>query len=211
MKSQMWRALAGVFVSGVLLTGGAAFGAQAKPADAKAIFAGGCFWCMEASFEFLKKKTGGISDVVSGYTGGTKENPTYKEVSAGGTGHREAIQVTYDPSKITYERLLEAFWSNIDPEDSEGQFCDKGEQYTSAIFYVDDSQKKAAEKSLKEYAKKMKVKAKVATAILPAKTFYPAEDYHQDFSMKSQDRYESYKSGCGRDARLKEVWGTSAH
>lgn len=173
-----------------------------------AIFAGGCFWCMQASFDFLKKQ-GGVSSNRAGYTGGTKANPTYKEVSAGGTGHREAIEVIFDPKKVSYERLLEAFWSNVDPLDSEGQFCDKGEQYTSAIFYFNEKQKLAAEKSLKDFAQKMKIKGKVATVILPAKPFYVAEDYHQNYFEKESDQYQSYKKGCRRDERLKEVWGKS--
>jgi peptide-methionine (S)-S-oxide reductase len=186
--------------------------AQTKPTYGMqtAIFAGGCFWCMEASFEYLKKQ-GGVRDVVSGYTGGDKPNPTYSEVSAGGTGHREAIRVLFDPKKVSYERLLEAFWSNIDPEDSEGQFCDKGEQYLSAIFYDGPAQKAAAEKSLKDFAKKMNIKGKVATAILPAKPFYPAEEYHQDFYLKQSERYQSYKKGCGRDERLKQIGNTTNH
>jgi peptide-methionine (S)-S-oxide reductase len=171
-----------------------------------AVFAGGCFWCMQASFDFLKKDGGVISNK-AGYTGGRTTNPTYKQVSAGDTGHREAIEVVFDSGKISYERLLEVFWSNIDPLDATGQFCDKGDQYKSAIYYLSPAQKTAAEKSLKDYAAKMKLKGKIATEILPAKKFYVAEDYHQNFDQKNPERYKAYKEGCGRDGRLKEVWG----
>lgn len=181
---------------------------QALAAQEKAIFAGGCFWCMQASFDFLKKQGGVISNV-SGYTGGAKETATYKQVSAGGTGHREAVEVVFDPAKVSYERLLEAFWSNVDPLDKDGQFCDKGEHYTSAIYYSTPAQKIAAEKSLKDFAVKMKIKGKVATLILPAKPFYLAEDYHQDYHLKNPDRYKQYEEGCGRKSRLKEVWGSA--
>ncbi len=184
------------------------FGASAPvyATQKTAIFAGGCFWCMQASFDFLKKR-GEVEKVVVGYTGGTKVNPTYKEIATGKTGHREAIEVTYDPKKISYERLLEFFWSNVDPVDATGQFCDKGEQYTSAIFYSSPEEKKAAEKSMGEYAKKMKIRGAVATAIIAAKPFYAAEEYHQDFYLKNPERYEEYVKGCRRYDRLEEVWG----
>ncbi len=166
-----------------------------------AIFAGGCFWCMQPPFDALIKK--GVIKTTVGYTGGLKENPTYEETSSGGTGHREAIEVVFDSKKITYQELVKIFWENIDPFDRDGQFCDKGEQYTSAIFYTNEAQKKAAETS--------KPKGIVATLILPAKKFYPAEGYHQSYYTKNPIRYKFYRFNCGRDKRLKEIWGHSSH
>jgi len=173
---------------------------------ATAIFAGGCFWCEETAFEGLP----GVFSVVSGYTGGQKKNPTYEEVSAGSTGHAESVEVTYDPSLITYEKLLEVFWHNVDPTQSNGQFCDHGTQYRSAIFYKDEAQRKAAEESKRRVEEMPRFKGKVVTQIVAASTFYPAEEYHQDFYKKSPVRYQSYRQGCGRDARLKELWGDAA-
>jgi peptide-methionine (S)-S-oxide reductase len=165
----------------------------------KATFAGGCFWCMEPPFEKLP----GVISVVSGYTGGRKPNPTYDDVSNGTTGHRESVEITYDPAKVTYGQLLDVFWHNIDPVDPFGQFCDKGEQYTAAIFVHDDAQRRLAELSLQNAKKRF---GKVATVILPASRFYRAEEYHQDYYKKNPIRYHIYRSGCGRDARLKELW-----
>ena len=167
------------------------------------LLAGGCFWCMEPAFE----KLAGVIDVKSGYTGGHKANPTYAEVSKGGTGHVEAVQVTYDPAKVPLAKLLEIFWDNIDPFDGEGQFCDKGEQYKSAIFYADENQKKSAEESLEAARKAAIEKGRFQTAILPAKAFYPAEQEHQDYYKKNPVRYKFYRGKCGRDNRLKKVWG----
>lgn len=172
-----------------------------KVAAETAIFAGGCFWCMQPPYDALKSK--GVLKTTAGYTGGTKDNPTYEEVSAGTTGHREVIQIDYDAKKISYKELLKIFWVNIDPFDGAGQFCDKGEQYTSAIYYMNESQKADAEAS--------KPKGKIATVILPAKKFFPAESYHQDYYLKNPLRYSFYRYNCGRDKRLKEVWGKSAH
>lgn len=166
-----------------------------------AIFAGGCFWCMQPPFDALKGK--GVNSVVVGYSGGTKENPTYEQTSAGGTGHRESIEVNYDPKKISYSQLIKIFWENIDPFDQYGQFCDKGEQYTSAVFYNNEQEKMEFEKT--------KPKGKVATLLLPAKKFYPAEEYHQSYYTKNPIRYKFYRYNCGRDKRLKEVWGHSPH
>ncbi|MDD4976495.1 MAG: peptide-methionine (S)-S-oxide reductase MsrA [Bacteriovorax sp.] len=166
-----------------------------------AIFAGGCFWCMQAPFDSLKGK--GVNSVIVGYTGGTKENPSYKDTSAGGTGHREAIEVNYDPRKISYSQLLKIFWENIDPYDQSGQFCDKGEPYTSAVFYNNEQEKLQFEKT--------KPKGKVATLLLPAKKFYPAEEYHQSYYIKNPIRYKFYRFNCGRDKRLKEIWGHGPH
>lgn len=173
-----------------------------------AIFAGGCFWCMQPPYDKLKDQ--GVISTRVGYTGGAKENPTYKETSAGGTGHREAIEVTFDPKKIGYKKLLEVFWVNIDPLDAAGQFCDKGEQYTSAIFFVSEEQKKAAEESLTTAKRDLKEKGDIATPILPAKTFWPAEDYHQSYYLKNPIRYKYYRNGCGRDKRLEKLWGAKA-
>ncbi len=169
---------------------------------AVAIFAGGCFWCEETAFEGVP----GVTSVVSGYTGGTKKNPTYGEVSSGGTGHAESVKVTYDPAKISYAKLLDIFWHNVDPVSANGQFCDRGNQYRSAIFYLDEEQRKEAEASKKT----LKLSGTIATEITKATEFYPAEEYHQDFYKKNPARYYSYRSVCGRDRRLKELWGDSA-
>jgi peptide-methionine (S)-S-oxide reductase len=170
----------------------------------EALFAGGCFWCEETAFEGVP----GVSAVISGYTGGFKKNPTYEEVSSGSTGHAESVRVVYDPSKISYARLLEIFWHSVDPLSAGGQFCDRGTQYRSAIFYLDDAQKKAAEESKKQI--EAQLKQPVATEVVKAGEFYPAEEYHQDFFKKNPTRYYSYRLGCGRDRRLKELWGSQA-
>lgn len=167
-------------------------------AESKAIFAGGCFWCMESEFEELD----GVSSVVSGYIGGTVENPTYQQVSAGTTGHVEAVEISYDPAKVSYEKLLGIFWDNIDPTDAEGQFCDKGSQYLAGIFVTDDTQKALAEASKTKAEKRY---GEVATFIRPAEHFWPAEDYHQGYHEKNALRYKLYRNGCGRDARLDEL------
>ena len=176
----------------------------AGTATAKATFAGGCFWCMVEPFQTLP----GVVSVTAGYTGGTKVNPTYEEVSSGSTGHAESIQIVFDPSKISYERLLDRYWKNVDPLQANGQFCDHGRQYRSAIFFHDEAQKRLAEGS------KSKVeglfKAKVATEIVPAGVFYRAEEYHQDFYKKDPVQYRRYRQGCGRDRRLQELWGAAA-
>jgi peptide-methionine (S)-S-oxide reductase len=166
----------------------------------KATFAGGCFWCMEP--EFANEE--GVSKVVSGYTGGTVPNPTYEQVSTGRTGHVEAIEVTYDPAKVSYAKLLDIFWRNIDPLDPYGQFCDKGSQYRAGIFTHDEEQRRLAEAS-KEKVKET-LGRDIATVIAPAQIFYPAEDYHQEFYIKSRERYKRYRAGCGRDERLQEIW-----
>jgi peptide-methionine (S)-S-oxide reductase len=178
---------------------------QSTPTDgstATAIFAGGCFWCMEKPFDELP----GVIETTSGYTGGTVENPTYQQVSAGGTGHVEAVQVTYDPSQVNYDQLLDVFWKNIDPVDHRGQFCDKGSQYRSAIFYQNDDQEAAAQQS-KQALAIAQFEQDIATEILPASTFYPAEDYHQNYYQTHPARYKIYRFACGRDQRLAEIWG----
>jgi len=173
------------------------------PNRAVAVFAGGCFWCMEPPFD----KLDGVTATTSGYTGGVKPNPTYEQVSAGSTGHLEAVRVEYDPARITYERLLEVFWRNIDPLDAHGQFCDKGEQYLSAVFVADDQQRAAAEASKVALERSGKLPGPIVTRILPAAPFYPAEEYHQDYYRKNPLKYSYYRWGCGRDARLERLWG----
>jgi peptide methionine sulfoxide reductase msrA/msrB len=167
-----------------------------------ATFAGGCFWCTEADFE----KVPGVAKVVSGYTGGEKENPTYEEVSSGKTGHVEAIQVFYDPSKVTYENLLKYFWRHIDPTDPGGQFVDRGGQYRSVIFYQDEEQRQLAEKSKEELNRSGKFNKPIATEVLKFTRFYNAEEYHQDYYKKNPIRYKYYRSGSGRDQFVEQVW-----
>jgi len=169
----------------------------------KAIFAGGCFWCMEEAFD----KVEGVVSVTSGYTGGRKPNPAYEEVSAGGTGHAEAVEILYDPAKVSYAKLLEAFWRNIDPTTPDRQFCDGGNQYRSAIFYQNETQKRLAEESKQAVEKSKPFKDSIVTQIVPASAFYVAEDYHQDFYKKNPIRYKFYKYNCGRAQRLQELWG----
>ena len=168
-----------------------------------ATFAGGCFWCTEASFESID----GVIDVVSGYSGGDKENPTYEEVSTGLSGFKEAIQITYNPQKVSFNDLLEIYWRSIDPTDEEGQFNDKGDQYKTAIYYVDGEQKDIAEKSKIKLAESGRYKKEIVTKILPFKNFYQAEEYHQDYSSKNPLRYGLYKEGSGRSSYLDDVWG----
>lgn len=178
--------------------------AIAETKTATAAFAGGCFWCMEPPFEKLP----GVSAVVSGYAGGQQKDPTYEEVSNGGTGHAESVQITYDPSKVTYDKLLEVYWHNVDPTQANGQFCDHGNQYRTVIFYANEEQKRLAEESKKKI--EAQLKQTVVTQIVPAKEFYRAEEYHQDFYKKNTFRYNTYRLGCGRDHRLKELWGDAA-
>jgi peptide-methionine (S)-S-oxide reductase len=172
----------------------------------KATFAGGCFWCMEHPFDALP----GVLSVTSGYTGGQKKDPTYQEVSAGGTGHAEAVQIVYEPSKITYGKLLDVFWHNIDPTTKDRQFCDSGHQYRSAIFYNSEEQHRAALQSKEALEKVKPFREPIVTEIVPAGVFYPAEEYHQHYYKKNPIRYWYYRNGCGRDQRLKELWGSAA-
>lgn len=171
-----------------------------------ATFAGGCFWCMEGPFDRID----GVISTVSGYTGGDLKDPTYKQVSAGGTGHAEAVQVTFDPEKVSYPELLEVFWRNIDPTVKDRQFCDRGSQYRSAIFYHSDQQREQAERSRQEIAVAALGDREIHTEIVGASTFYPAEDYHQDYYIKNPIRYKYYRYRCGRDQRLEEIWGEAA-
>jgi peptide methionine sulfoxide reductase msrA/msrB len=171
----------------------------------KATFAGGCFWCMQPPFRKLE----GVTDVVVGYSGGTKENPTYEEVSTGTTGYLESVQLTYDPAKISYDKLLDTFWHQIDPTDSGGQFVDKGTQYHTAIFYHDEEQKQQAEASKKALDSSRKFNKPVVTEIRPFKNFYAAEQYHQDYAKKNPGQYGMYRMFSGRDQFLKKTWGES--
>jgi peptide-methionine (S)-S-oxide reductase len=191
------RLVTAIAICLALLTGAA----SAQTQTATAIFAGGCFWCMEPPFD----KTEGVISTTSGYTGGAKVNPTYEEVSSGTTGHFESVKVEYDPAKVSYEKLLAVYWPNVDPFDASGQFCDKGGQYRSAIFYGNDKEKELAEASKKQM--EAKLGKPIVTLIQPASTFYPAEDYHQDYYKKNPLHYKFYRYGCGRDARLEAVWG----
>lgn len=172
----------------------------------KATFAGGCFWCMEHPFDELP----GVVSVTSGYTGGHKKNPTYQEVSAGGTGHAESVQVVYDPSRISYQKLLDRYWHNIDPTVKDRQFCDVGNQYRSAIFYLDEEQRRLALQSKQALEQNKPFAGPIQTEIVAAGVFYPAEEYHQHYYKKNPLRYRYYRLSCGRDARLKELWGDKA-
>ncbi len=172
----------------------------------KATFAGGCFWCMVPPFENLD----GVVSVTSGYTGGHEKDPTYEEVSSGTTGHTESVEIVYDPSRTSYARLLDVFWHNIDPTVKDRQFCDVGNQYRSAIFYHSEEQKRLAEESKKAIEESRKLHGPVQTQIVPAQPFYKAEEYHQDYYKKNPIRYKFYRWNCGRDQRLKEIWGDEA-
>ena len=183
---------------------GASAGRDTQPQLARAAFAGGCFWCMEPPYDVLP----GVASTTSGYIGGRTKNPTYEEVSAGGSGHIEAVEIAYDPSKIGYDKLLDVFWRNVDPLDAGGQFCDRGDQYRTAIFYRNDEEKRLAEASKQKV--EAQLKKTVATEILPATDYYAAEGYHQDYYKKNPVRYKFYRWNCGRDQRLKELWGAEA-
>jgi peptide methionine sulfoxide reductase msrA/msrB len=173
---------------------------------AHATFAAGCFWCVEPPFD----KVPGVVSTTSGYAGGWVKNPTYEQVSEGSTGHAESVQVAFDPARVSYEQLVEIFWRNVDPTDAGGQFCDRGSQYRSVIFYESEAQKQAALASKRALEASGRLKKPIVTEIVPLKAFYPAEDYHQDFCRKSPLRYNSYRAACGRDRRLKELWGEEA-
>lgn len=185
-----------------LILSAPSFALVAKDPYQKAVFAGGCFWCMQPPFD----KQDGVILTIVGYTGGMIENPTYEQVSEGGTGHYEAIEVTYDPAKVFYEQLLDIFWKNIDPLNAGGQFCDVGKQYRAAVFYLDEFQKTIAEQS--KTALEEKKQRTFVTDILPGGVFYPAEEYHQKYYLKNPVRYGYYRKQCSRDRRLEEVWGS---
>ena len=170
-----------------------------------AVFAGGCFWCMEGPFESLD----GVSSVLSGYTGGRVERVTYQQLGHGGTGHYEAVYVVYDPARVTYAALLETFFHNIDPTQGDGQFCDRGEQYRSAIFVANDTEREAARAAIERVRRELS--RDVVTEVLDVAPFWVAEDYHQDFYRTHPNHYQRYRRGCGRDARLEQLWGSSGH
>lgn len=173
------------------------------PGTAVATFAGGCFWCMEPPYD----KLDGVLATISGYIGGSVDNPSYEQVSAGGTGHAEAVAVYYDPAKVSYGKLLDVFWRNVDPTTPDRQFCDRGNQYRTAIFYHDDKQQTLAEASRQALDETKPFAAPIVTEITAAATFYPAEEYHQDYYVKNPLRYKFYRFNCGRDKRLEELWG----
>lgn len=178
---------------------------QDEPALEKATFAGGCFWCMEPPFD----KLDGVLSTTSGYTAGQLDNPSYEQVSSGGTGHTEAVQVVYDPAKVSYQELLDVFWVNVDPTDKAGQFCDRGSQYRPGIYYHDEEQKKLAEASKHEIGLSGRLPKPVVVEVEAATTFYRAEEYHQDYYKRHAFRYKLYRRGCGRDRVLKRLWGTT--
>jgi peptide methionine sulfoxide reductase msrA/msrB len=192
----------------LVLPSGAPLRAAPKPSGplAHATFAGGCFWCVEAALEEVP----GVASATSGYTGGHVKNPTYEQVSAGGTGHAEAVRVAYDPRRVSYEQLVEFYWRNVDPTDDGGQFCDRGDQYRTAIFYESEAQRSAAEASKQALDASGGLKKPVVTEIVKLEAFYPAEEYHQGFCRKSPGRYAGYKAACGRERRLRELWGAEA-
>jgi peptide-methionine (S)-S-oxide reductase len=198
MKIAVISLCAVLFLS--LFVPGAAGAAPSQPL-ARAAFAGGCFWCMVHPFDQLP----GVVKVTSGYAGGHQQHPTYEEVSGGGTGHAESVEVVYDPSKVTYEKLLDTYWHNVDPFTANAQFCDHGSQYRSAIFYATPEQKRLAEES--KAALQQRFKEPIVTQIVPLTQFWPAEDYHQDYYKKNPVRYKFYRYSCGRDRRLEQVWG----
>lgn len=175
----------------------------AQAGDGVAIFASGCFWCTESDFE----KVEGVTSAESGYIGGRVDNPSYEQVSSGGTGHVEAVRVHFDPQRVSYDELLAVYWRNVDPYTANAQFCDKGPQYRSAIFALDDAQRASAERTRDALAKQYPDRPTIVTEILPATHFWPAETYHQDYYKKNPLRYRYYRWGCGRDQRLEELWG----
>jgi peptide-methionine (S)-S-oxide reductase len=200
-QSIMTRLFALFFFAAATVSG--AHGQAPAEGQAIATFAAGCFWCVESDFD----KVEGVVSTTSGYTGGKVPNPTYNQVSAGGTGHTEAVQIVYDPSKVTYAKLLDVFWRNVDPLAKNRQFCDVGDQYRSAIFFHNDEQRQLAEASKKKVAERLE--APIQTEIAAAGPFYKAEEYHQDYYKKNPVRYNYYRWNCGRDQRLQQLWGKS--
>ena len=205
MKTRiLFSALAAIVLSLTLWNRGDSTAAAAPvvaSGQSTATFAGGCFWCMEHPFD----KLDGVISTTSGYSGGHVDNPTYKQVSSGGSGHAEVVQVVYDPSKVSYSELLDVFWHNIDPTVRNRQFCDVGDQYRSAIFFHDEEQERLARET--KAAVEQSKGFQVVTEIVPAERFYPAEEYHQDYYLKNPVRYKFYRNGCGRDKRLEQIWG----
>jgi peptide-methionine (S)-S-oxide reductase len=205
MKPHRVAALVGAMGLATVLATGLVQNAAAQTATAKATFAGGCFWCVEADFD----KVPGVLSTVSGYTGGTVANPTYEQVSRKQTGHAEAVEITYDPAKVSYARLLEVYWRSIDPTVKDRQFCDIGSPYRTAIYTHGAAQAQAAAASRDALEKSKPFKAPIVTEIVAAGPFYPAEAYHQDYYTKNPLRYKYYRTSCGRDARLQQLWGSS--
>ncbi len=210
VRARPWNTIVLATMIGWSLAAGLPRSARAAaPADsprATADFAGGCFWCMESPFEALS----GVISVTSGFSGGPEKNPTYAQVSAGKTGHMESIEVVYDPKKITYKKLLDVYWHNIDPTQGDGQFCDHGTQYRSAIFYRDENQRRLAAESKDAIEKSKRLKSPIVTRMIAFRAFYPAEEYHQDYYKKNPDHYHEYRTACGRDERLRAIWGKDA-
>jgi peptide-methionine (S)-S-oxide reductase len=197
----MKRAMFVLTVTALILMGGiVSLGAQER---AEAYFAGGCFWCMEPPYDDVD----GVIETISGYTGGNVEDPSYREVVRGGTGHTEAVKIVYDPSKVSYEDLLYIFWRNIDPLDAGGQFCDRGNSYRTGIFYANPEQRRLAQQSKRELDRSDKFSKKIVTEIEELDEFYRAEEYHQNYYEKNPSRYSFYRASCGRDARLRQLWG----
>lgn len=199
------RVMLGLVVAGGLAVMPLAAHSVTAASSAKAYFAGGCFWCMEEAFE----KVDGVTAVVSGYMGGSVADPSYEQVSSGRTGHAESVEVSYDPAKVSYQKLLDAFWRNVDPLTPNAQFCDHGTQYRSAIFYGSDEEKRLAEESKQAIEQSKRFAQPIVTQLAGATTFYPAEEYHQDFYKKNPVRYKFYKFNCGRAQRLESLWGAS--
>ena len=204
-RSRMLRAVLALLAVAVVTSGVAIprASAQSVPPRETAIFAGGCFWCEEAVFDAVP----GVLSVTSGYTGGSKDNPTYEEVETGATGHTESVEVVFDPEKVSYERLLDLFWRNVDPLTPDAQFCDHGSQYRSAIFYSSETQKRLADASKAALEASHRFNRPIVTEITAASKFWPAEEYHQHYHVKNPLRYRYYRFGCGRDRRLEELWG----
>ena len=208
-KGSMMTMLLSFVAAATVVAGNDSMKKTTEPATGKfekATFAGGCFWCMEAPFD----KLSGVVSVTSGYTGGNMKNPTYKQVSAGGTGHAEAVQIVYDPTRIGYTKLLDVFWHNTDPTVVDRQFCDVGSQYRTGIFYHSEEQRLLALKSKEALENSKPFKGPIVTEVTEAGEFYPAEEYHQHYYKKNPIRYRYYRNGCGRDQRLKELWGDAA-
>jgi len=208
-KGSMMTMLLSFVAAATVVAGNDSMKKTTEPATGKfekATFAGGCFWCMEAPFDKLP----GVVSVTSGYTGGNMKHPTYKQVSAGGTGHAEAVQVVYDPTRIGYTKLLDVFWHNTDPTVVDRQFCDVGSQYRTGIFYHSEEQRLLALKSKEALENSKPFKGPIVTEVTEAGEFYPAEEYHQHYYKKNPIRYRYYRNGCGRDQRLKELWGDAA-
>lgn len=210
MMASVFAAVSALAIAGVLASGPttAQTPVPAKPAEKTelATFAGGCFWCVESDFDKIE----GVVSTVSGFMGGTTPNPTYRAVTSGGTGHLEVVQITFDPAKVSYQKLVDHFWRTVDPYDAGGQFCDRGDSYRTAIFAHSPEQRKIADAAKAALAQNGPLKDPLATEVRDAGPFTAAEDYHQDFHTKNPVRYRYYRHGCGRDARLEVIWGKKA-